>query len=63
MSPRATARSSIGSSGLSRDGDYSFVYLGQLVGIVLMFAGFTLPARAPYARSAHRSPPRCSVAA
>ncbi len=32
-------------TGLSRGGDYSFVYLGQLVGIVLMFAGFTLPAR------------------
>jgi len=31
-------------TGLSRGGDYSFVYLGQLVGIVLMFAGFTLPA-------------------
>jgi hypothetical protein len=32
-------------TGLSRGGDYSYVYLGQLVGIALMFAGFTLPAR------------------
>jgi hypothetical protein len=34
-------------TGLSRGGDYSFVYVGELVGIVLMFAGFTMPARAP----------------
>jgi hypothetical protein len=32
-------------TGLSRGGDYSYVYLGQLVWIALMFAGFTLPAR------------------
>jgi hypothetical protein len=32
-------------TGLSRGGDYSFVYLGELVGISLMFAGFMLPAR------------------
>jgi hypothetical protein len=32
-------------TGLSRGGDYSFVYVGELVGIVLMFAGFTLPTR------------------
>jgi hypothetical protein len=32
-------------TGLSRGGDYSYVYIGQLVGIALMFAGFTLPAR------------------
>jgi hypothetical protein len=32
-------------TGLSRAGDYSFVYAGELVGIVLMFAGFTLPAQ------------------
>jgi hypothetical protein len=31
-------------TGLSRGGDYSFVYLGQLLGIALMFTGFTLPA-------------------
>jgi hypothetical protein len=33
-------------TGLSRGGDYSFVYIGQLIGIALMFAGFTLPAPA-----------------
>ena len=32
-------------TGLSRGGDYSVAYVGQLIGIVLMFAGFTLPAR------------------
>jgi hypothetical protein len=40
-------------TGLSRTGDTSLVYLGELVGIALMFCGFTLttpvrkPARAP----------------
>ncbi len=34
-------------TGLSRGGDYSFVYLGQLVGIALMFAGFTLGGAPP----------------
>jgi hypothetical protein len=37
-------------TGMSRLGDYSFVYAGQLLGIALMFAGFRLvgarPARA-----------------
>src|SRR5207237_6719360 len=28
------------STGLSRGGDYSFVYLGELVGIAVMFTGF-----------------------
>jgi hypothetical protein len=32
-------------TGLSRAGDTSFVYLGELVGIALMFAGFTLAGR------------------
>ena len=32
-------------TGLSRAGDYSFVYLGELVGIGLMFAGFTVVGR------------------
>jgi hypothetical protein len=32
-------------TGLSRGDEYSYVYVGQLVGIALMFAGFTLPAR------------------
>ena len=30
-------------TGLSRGGSYSFVYIGELVGIAMMFAGFTLP--------------------
>jgi hypothetical protein len=32
-------------TGLSRTGDYSLVYLGQLVGISLMFCGFTFVGR------------------
>jgi hypothetical protein len=31
-------------TGLSRTGDTSLVYLGELIGIALMFCGFTLPA-------------------
>jgi hypothetical protein len=34
-------------TGLSRTGDMSLVYLGELIGIALMFCGFTLPAPAP----------------
>jgi hypothetical protein len=34
-------------TGLSRTGDTSFVYLGELVGLALMFTGFTLVGRAP----------------
>src|SRR6266545_4819471 len=37
-------------TGLSRAGDYSFVYAGELVGIAAMFAGFKLtaaPRKAP----------------
>jgi hypothetical protein len=34
-------------TGLSRAGNTDFVYLGQLVGIALMFAGFTLTSSAP----------------
>ena len=34
-------------TGLSRTGDMSLVYLGELVGIALMFCGFTLPAPLP----------------
>ena len=30
------------STGMTRAGEYSFVYLGELVGIALMFAGFNL---------------------
>jgi hypothetical protein len=32
-------------TGLSRTGDYSLVYLGQLIGISLMFCGFTFAGR------------------
>jgi hypothetical protein len=32
-------------TGLSRAGDYSLVYAGELIGIALMFAGFTLVAK------------------
>ena len=31
-------------TGLSRAGDTSLVYVGELVGLALMFCGFTLPA-------------------
>ena len=45
-------------TGLSRGGSYSFVYLGQLAGVSLMFVGFTLPAprrlAAPVAGTAFR---------
>jgi hypothetical protein len=34
-------------TGLSRTGDVSLVYLGELIGIALMFCGFTLPAPPP----------------
>jgi hypothetical protein len=34
-------------TGLSRTGAYSFVYLGELVGIALMFTGFQFVAEAP----------------
>jgi len=34
-------------TGLSRAGDYSFVYAGELVGIAMMFAGFRLVGLAP----------------
>ena len=37
-------------TGLSRTGDYSLVYLGQLVGISLMFCGFTFAGRKPQPR-------------
>ncbi|MDX6514289.1 MAG: hypothetical protein QOE36_3793 [Gaiellaceae bacterium] len=39
-------------TGLSRAGTTDFVYLGQLVGIALMFAGFTLTSAAPVKRRA-----------
>src|SRR5439155_27056102 len=34
-------------TGMSRVGDYSLVYLGQLIGIALMFSGFTFAGRQP----------------
>ena len=34
-------------TGMSRVGDYSFVYAGELVGIALMFAGFRLVGARP----------------
>jgi hypothetical protein len=34
-------------TGMSRGGSYSFVYAGELIGIGLMFCGFTLPAARP----------------
>jgi hypothetical protein len=43
-------------TGLSRSGDYSFVYLGELVGIALMFTGFTLAGAKPRPRRAAAAP-------
>jgi hypothetical protein len=40
------------STGLSRAGDYSLVYLGELVGIALMFTGFMLAGSKPRPRRA-----------
>jgi hypothetical protein len=34
-------------TGLSRLGDYSFVYAGELIGIAIMFAGFRLVGAQP----------------
>ena len=39
-------------TGLSRTGDYSLVYAGELVGVALMFCGFTLGAAPPKRRQA-----------
>jgi len=41
-------------TGMSRAGDYSLVYLGQLVGIALMFSGFTFAGRKPQSAAARR---------
>ncbi len=38
-------------TGLSRAGDYSLVYLGELLGIALMFSGFTFVDRKPQRRA------------
>jgi len=46
-------------TGLSRTGDYSFVYAGELVGIAIMFAGFKLTGAPRKAREAAGAvPPR-----
>jgi cbb3-type cytochrome oxidase subunit 1 len=50
-------------TGLSRTGDYSLVYLGQLVGIALMFAGFTIVGRRPQPRPAAQPEPGFEKAA
>jgi hypothetical protein len=50
-------------TGLSRTGDTSLVYLGELVGIALMFCGFTLPAPAPKRVRESEPAPRPAVAA
>jgi hypothetical protein len=52
------------STSVTRAGEYSFVYLGQLVGIALMFAGFNLTsggARKPAAAAPPPAPPRNAV--
>ncbi|MGZ8740701.1 MAG: hypothetical protein ACXWZ8_08925, partial [Gaiellaceae bacterium] len=50
-------------TGLSRTGDTSLVYLGELVGIALMFCGFTLAAPAPKRMRAADPAPRPAVVA
>jgi hypothetical protein len=50
-------------TGLSRAGDYSLVYLGQLVGITLMFAGFTVVGRRPQPRPVAPPEPHLEKAA
>jgi hypothetical protein len=44
-------------TGMSRGGSYSLVYAGELVGIALMFAGFTLAGRDSPKRVQARTPP------
>jgi cbb3-type cytochrome oxidase subunit 1 len=48
-------------TGLSRAGDTSLVYIGELLGIALMFCGFSLPAPKP-ARRAESAPSAAVVA-
>jgi hypothetical protein len=50
-------------TGLSRAGDYSFVYFGELIGIALMFTGFTFIGRAPQPEASRQSKPRLERAA
>ncbi len=53
------------STSMSRAGEYSFMYLGELIGIALMFGGFTLagPRRRPPARPEPAPAPRAEAAA
>jgi hypothetical protein len=48
------------STSMSRAGDYSLMYLGELIGITAMFCGFVLPDRAP---SVPREPRPAKLAA
>jgi hypothetical protein len=50
-------------TGLSRTGNTSLVYVGELVGISLMFCGFTLTSPARRAQRATETAPRAAVAA
>lgn len=45
------------STSMSRSGDYSLMYLGELIGISSMFYGFVLPSLAPRVPSAAAAPP------
>jgi hypothetical protein len=52
------------STSMTRAGEYSLVYLGELVGIALMFAGFHLTggkARKPSPAAPQPTPPRGAV--
>jgi hypothetical protein len=50
-------------TGLSRTGDTSLVYLGELIGIALMFCGFTLTAPVRKPTRAAEAAPRAAVVA
>jgi len=50
-------------TGLSRTGNTSLVYVGELVGIALMFCGFTLTSPAPRPARTAETAPRPAVAA
>jgi hypothetical protein len=50
-------------TGMSRVGDYSFVYAGELIGIALMFSGFTFVGSKPAPRREVASEPKPALAA
>ena len=50
-------------TGMSRGGSYSLVYAGELVGIALMFAGFTLVGKEPARPAARLAPVEKAVLA